>query len=334
MMKPSGTVLSLFAAALVGGCAAPQALDAPPVVAGARQDAPSAATAKDAHEHHRSHPKSGKFGIQKLIRTASKDPTLSAEQADKLKALSAKLEADRRAEKAMKDELRAAIAKGVADGSMDDAEVSQARASALASATSAAHNNAAALNELHKTLDATQRKTLVARLQEHAGHDGAKHDDDHQAPREHGHRQHGRRPHGHAEPAGANQGPEKEAHGWRGARNGQLKFVRDLDLDEGQRHALREAMRKLHADDRSTEVAIDARRERMKAAMSAFEAEAFDAEKLPIAAGAVEVAQKRIDGRIADVRTVLAVLRPEQVQKLAAALASKPARAPEADRTP
>jgi hypothetical protein len=68
--------------------------------------------------------------------------------------------------------------------------------------------------------------------------------------------------------------------------------------------------------------------------MSAFETDAFDREKRPIAAGAVEVAQKRIDGRIAGLRTVLAVLRPEHVQKLAAVLASKPARAAEADRTP
>lgn len=101
-----------------------------------------------------------------------------------------------------------------------------------------------------------------------------------------------------------------------------MRFMRELDLDQAQRAALRVEIEHVHAAGKPSAQAKYERREQAEAAMVAFASEAFDATALPIASQAEQHAAGRIDGRVAEVRAVLTVLRPDQVTKLASALAA------------
>lgn len=294
------TAIPLFLASFLGACAATTSPEQSPSALSNSEGARAKTSEAHEGEGRRRGSRRGAFGLQKLLRAARKDPSLSVEQTAKLDLLGEQRKAQHQAAKATKNELRAALAKGVADGTLQDAEVAESRAKMLSFAVSNSAEHAKTLNELHRLLDPAQRKALVERMQakhgEHAGRGGH-----------------------HAKEGG--RGGHHAKEGGRGGR-GAVRFMRELDLDQAQRAALRVEIEHVHAAGKPSAQAKYERREQAEAAMVAFTSEAFDATALPIASQAEQHAAGRIDGRVAEVRAVLTVLRPDQVTKLASALAA------------
>ncbi len=240
------------------------------------------------------------FGVEGLIHAALKDPSLSSEQSDKIKALAAELRKAHEGNRGVEQQMRAALAKAVADGKIEDAEIADAKSAMLASVDARAGEMVKALNELHAILNASQRAELV------------KHVEERMSQMEERFKEHA--------------GKEKEGH-WRG--RGDHHMAEGLGLDEAQRTALRSAMKSSFEKNKPNPAEFQARREQMKSALAAFAGESFDASTLGIATAMREMMEKGANMRIEHLRTLVSVLRPEQLSKLADRLAKPEHEEPE-----
>lgn len=281
------TKTSLYAAALLlvgatAGCAKPDT-DTGAVAQPDAAQGDQAAAGKDA-EHRFGHG----FGVERLIHAALKDPSLTADQTAKIKAIGEELRAGEGAGKAAHEQLRAALSKAVLAGKIDDADIAEPRAAALAAVAARADANAKAANALHAVLTPAQRQGLVQRVEERMA---------------------------------AHEPGEMREHFRERMKAEHARMAEALGLDEAQKEQLRTQMRALFEKNKPSPETMAAHREQLKSALAAFAGDDFDATKLGVGDLAKQMVEKRIDMQVARLRVVLSVLRPDQLPKLSAQVA-------------
>ncbi len=299
-------------AAALGGCSSAADDTGAGKTAQAAQATPEAATPPAAAApapDHKAH--FGHGPAERLIHAALQDSSLSAEQTAKIQTIADELKTAHQAGKASHGEMRTALAAAVADGKLEDAEIADAKAKILAAFDAQAAAGIKAVNALHAVLTPAQRQALVTRVEERMEKfAGRFQDHEGKERREH----EGKEGHEHARKEG-------KRHGF---GRGEPPFAADLGLDDAQKTQLRDAMKAQFEKNQPSPEEFAARKDELKKSLEAFAADDFDAATTPAAAGMRAMAQKHLDMRVAGLRTLLGVLRPEQAQKLSTALTKAP----------
>ena len=274
------------ASAPIAQSAAPSASSAPVASASAAASAGPAMRA----------PIDRRAGLAGLMFNAARELDLTADQQGALD----KLDEPLREDDDTKLEIKAAHADlidGIKAGKVDTA-LMQKHYAAIDKAAQAHQDKVAdSLNGLRGTLDAAQRKALVAAVR-------AK-----QATRE--------------DTAGARKGDAPDAGGGPAefTKRRLDRMIKDLDLDAAQQKAVAAALAK---GDRPSPAAIDARKaegkKRIDALLAAFERETFDAKKLDLSDTPPKKTHERIDNQAQFLAQIAPILKPEQREKLAASV--------------
>lgn len=215
---------------------------------------------------------------------------LKPEQKTAVDAIKAELTKADDAPKADKDQLKADIAAGAAAGKLDKAKLDADTKKLIQASASTAAAIQEAVNKLHKTLDAEQRKKLVEHLRKQA-----------EAMKEHM---------GEHGPGGG--------MGMMGPHEGMQKLEEQLGLSAEQKEKLKtklQAAMKAETDARKQHQ--DAMHKRMKAIADAFVGDKFDAKKAGVAEHMGDMVKMMTKNRIQFVEAVLSVLTPEQRAKFA-----------------
>lgn len=256
-------------------------------------------------------------GPAMLLRAALKELELRPEQTTTIEGLLSDLEAsDPFASPAHRD-FQKALAAGVRAGKLDAAALEPHYAAIEKNASEAGQKVHAALNKLHQTLDAEQRKALVASV-ERRMKDG---------PR-------GRGPHfGPPDPddappmAGCDEPEAQCEHGPRGFRgHGGPGFgmLKDLDLSDAQKAKLRAAREQGMPERSAMQQEMQKKGEHMKQMLAAFATDRFDAGELGKSAPMARHARQGAEARVKHLETLLGVLEPAQRDKLAARVEAGP----------
>jgi Spy/CpxP family protein refolding chaperone len=205
-----------------------------------------------------------------------------------------------------------------------------------------------AVTKLYKTLDADQRKKLVANMQanaeemhEHGMHEGMGEHGMHEGMGEHGMHDHGGPPMGGpaaSPPAGApaagtaagasgapgapgmgpGHGMGHEGHEGHGPGGMFEKLSADLALTDDQKTKLHTKLEaQMKAEEAQMKAKMAANEKKMKAMGEAFSGDKFDAKKAGVGAQAPEMAKTMATGKVTFAETVLSVLTPEQRTKFA-----------------
>jgi Spy/CpxP family protein refolding chaperone len=214
------------------------------------------------------------------------------------------------ASKDARKKLEMDVADGVAAGKIDRAKTN-ADIKALADTMTAAEPTVqSAMNRLHQTLDAEQRKQLLVALREKG-----------KAMHEHAMAEMG-------PPAGAPAAEGKDApkhdhdgpglsHGMEGPGH----MADELGLSAEQKEKLRAKLEpQMKAQHDAMKSQMNAAQAHMTAVGEAFQSEKFDAKKAGVAVQAPAMVRTMATQRVQHVETVLAVLTPEQRSKFAAHL--------------
>jgi Spy/CpxP family protein refolding chaperone len=234
---------------------------------------------------------------------------LKPEQKTAVDAIKADLAKAEDAPKAEKDQLKADITAGVAAGKLDKAKLDADTKKLVQTSASTAAAIQDAVNKLHKTLDAEQRKKLVEHLRKQA-----------EAMKEHmgGH---GPGPHESGKAEGhehAKDHPGPGGMGMMGPHEGMQKLEEQLGLSAEQKEKLKtklQAAMKAEMDARKQHQ--EAMHKRMTAIADAFAGDKFDAKKAGVAEHMGDMVKMMTKNRIQFVEAVLSVLTPEQRTKFA-----------------
>ncbi len=248
--------------------------------------------------------KGGKGGpTTQLLHLALAELELTDDQQKTLRGLigSAKADDARAAHK----ELRDALAAGVRAGALDDALV-ETKLKALEELGAAERERMhTALDKLHATLTPAQRVALVESI---------------------GDKLEERFPEPEGDDADAERG-ERTRRGalGRGAPQGNLKaLLRDIELSAEQETKLRAALASTAKPDRDAMLAkVAKKREKLKAMVTAFGTDAFDAKALAVEDGSTWMAQA-MRRQVEMVRVVLGIIDAEQREALAKGLEQDP----------
>ncbi len=265
------------------------------------ETAPTAAPGPERSEHFR---KRGPHGPGFMLHAALKELELRPEQVEKIEGLLAGLESAHPEASPAHQAFEKALAAGVRAGKLERATLEPHFAALDQGANEGRKKVHAALNELHRTLDADQRKSLVAALEargERAGK-GRKHLGD--------------------EPGcgGGGQCDGAGKPGFGPHHGPGFGMFGDLELSDTQREKLRSAM----PDRAAMQQAMQKKGEHMKRLVAAFAGEGFDAEKLTADAG--KSPRAHAEARVKHLEALLAVLEPAQREKLAARIEAGPPR--------
>lgn len=269
-----------------------------------KAEAPRAAAPQgEAREHFR---KRGHHGPGFMLHAALKELDLRPEQAEKIEGLLTELESAHPADSPAHQAFEQALAAGVRAGKLDRAALEPHLAALEKGATEGRKKVHAALNALHRTLDADQRKSLVASLEARGERAGK-----------------GRRHFGD-EPGcgGGGQCDGADKHGFGRHHGPGFGMFGDLELTDAQRAKLRSAL----PDRGAMQQEMQRKGEHMKQLAAAFAGEGFDADKLATDAG--KSPRAHAEARVKHLDALLGVLEPAQREKLAARLESGPARRP------
>jgi Spy/CpxP family protein refolding chaperone len=263
---------------------------------------------------------------------------LKPEQKTAVEAIEADLDKLRDASQQSRAKLERDVADGVTAGKLDhkktDADVAALSTSVAATLPSMQD----AMNRLHKTLDADQRKRLIetmrARGKEMRAHMGmgehgmgehgmGEHGMGEHGMGEHGMGEHGMGEHGGKGPGGhdhADKGPGGAEHP--GMSEGPLMMLgAELALTPEQKEQLHAKLEtQMKANHAAMKAKMEAAEKRLDAIGSAFEGEKFDAKKVGVGAEAAEMVKARASARVQFVDLLLTVLTPEQRTKFAAHL--------------
>lgn len=253
-----------------------------------------------------------------LLRAALKDLELRPEQKTTIDALVNELESVRPFASPAHAELDKALAAQVRAGKIDRAALEPHTAALEKSATDARLKVQGALGELHRTLDAEQRKQLVAAVERGASggkkrfgpmDDGAECEG--QPECKDGAGGHGKRG------FGGRHGPKMGGHHGPG-----FGVLDDLDLSDAQRDQLRAAREKGEPDRVAMKEKMRQKGKPMQQLLAAFAAEDFDAKKL--SSEDAKLPRTMTELRVKKLEALLAVLEPAQRDKLAARIESGP----------
>ncbi len=295
---------TVVAIALLGvGCATgsdgKQPVEQPEVKQEAQLAEPSAQP-----DRGKRHGKNGKHGKQHgkrgadLIGGALEFVDLSDEQRTKIEALRNGLRGDPAARHEAHKEHKAKLIAAIRSGNLADLEIDKAAMEKRMSEKTT--KIVSALNELHQTLDASQRETLVdtlrakheARSKRRAERKGAK---------------------GDGEKMRRHEGKAKGKH----MRGGFGRFMKDLDLTEEQRAKL-DAARPTDRPSRGEwKAKREARAKKMTETLTAFAKADFDAARLDLGARFSEHMAHGMNRGMKHFETLLPILTPAQRTKLA-----------------
>ncbi len=269
------------ATAPVAAMPAPSAAPAPTAAAPAATAAPAAAAPAEQHGHRMHHP------IVAMLMEDLAQVGIKPEQKSTIDGIQADLEKLGDATKDAKAALDKDVADGVAAGKLDKSKVDADVKKLVAAADSTAAAAQEAVNKLHKTLDAAQRKKLVelvrAKGKDHEEHMKAQMAD------------HEKNEHGRMDKIAEHLGLTAE-------QKDKLK----AKLEAGMKGEMGK-MKEHHAG----------MQKHMKALGDAFESDKFDAKKVGVGEHMGEMAKMMANGRIRFVEAVLTVLTPEQRAKFA-----------------
>lgn len=265
------------------------------------ETAPTVASGPERSEHFR---KRGPHGPGFMLHAALKELELRPEQVEKIEGLLTGLESAHPATQPAHQAFERALAAGVRAGKLERATLEPHFAALEQGANDARKKVHAALNELHRTLDADQRKSLVAALEARGERAGK------------GRRHRGDEP-------GCGGGGQCDGAGKRGfgPHHGPgFGMFGDLELSDAQRAKLRSAM----PDRGAMQQEMQKKGEHMKQFVAAFAGEGFDADKLTADAG--KSPRAHAEARVKHLEALLAVLEPSQREKLAARIEAGPLR--------
>jgi len=250
-----------------------------------------------------------------LLRAALNELELRADQKTTIEGLLADLKQDKAT--STHRELDRALASAVRSGKLDDAALASQLASIEKEATERATKTHTALNSLHETLDAEQRTALVAALKQkmEAGPKAERRGTSEPGVRA----QRGDRLAMRGAANGMHDGLPK-MHG--GFARGAGGIERQLDLSAEQRDQLRAARDKAPKPD--FEKGMGEMKNKVGAMLDAFTKDDFDAATVMGAQDVAGRAKKATQMRVEHVRSVLAVLTPEQRFKYAELLEAQP----------
>ncbi|MCC6900483.1 MAG: Spy/CpxP family protein refolding chaperone [Polyangiaceae bacterium] len=265
-----------------------------------KAEAPRAQAPKaEAREHVR---KGAHRGPGFMLRAALKELELSPAQVQKIEGLLTELDSAHPAESPSHQAFDQALAAGVRAGKLDRAALEPHFTALDKSASEGRKKVHAALNELHRTLDAEQRKSLVAALE---------------ARTERGDK--GRHAFGDEQACGGDGQCDHAGKRGFGRRHGPGPgMFHDLDLTDAQREKLQSAL----PDRAAMKGHMKKKGEHMKQLLAAFAGDGFDADKL--AADADKSPRAHAEARVEHLQALLGVLEPAQREKLAARVESGP----------
>lgn len=312
-MKLHGSLLASLAlgAVISIGCNKPAETNGPgttgSTVASAT-GAPSAPLAGKTGKHHGKH--FGGRGPSAMLFRAAHQQTLTEAQQTKLEEASKSLKGDDASPRDEMKNLHQVMVDGVKAGKIDTAKFDAARAEVEKAMAARRDKEAEALNTLHATLDPAQRKAVVAAARDKIARRDQKMGKwkDKMGP--------GDGPEGPGAGAGAGKGPGK---GFAGAMMVE-RMTADLGLDDAQKKKVEALVAKQPA---KTPPDREAMKKQMDELLTAFEGDTFDAKKLDAFS---KPAEMKPMGHMdpAFVTQLLAILKPEQREKLAAKLEKGP----------
>lgn len=254
-----------------------------------------------------------------LLHAALKELELRPDQKKTVEALAADIESAHPFDSPAHKDFDKALAAGVRAGKLEPSALAPHYAAIEKHATETSQKVHEALNELHRTLDAEQRKALVAAL-EARGKRG---------PKGFGPPDPGEAPLGAAcagdpdERCAHGDGP-KGKRGFRGHGGPGFGMLRDLDLSEAQREKLRAAREQGEPERGALKQEMRKKGEHMKQLLAAFATDSFDAKALMGSADAARHARQGAEARVKHLQTLLGVLEPDQREKLAARVEAGP----------
>ena len=273
-------------------------------------------------------------GPEMFFRAALDKLELSADQKTTIDGLLADLKkVERPADDGARKELDKSLAAAVRSGSINAASFETQYAELAKKATEHKSSFQTALNKLHETLTAEQRKALVAELQQRPGRRAAPPpdvaDDDPNAPL--------------GDDLGLSddvpqgpmaRGPQRGMRGMRGGPGmgmmrggpgmgpGGMGMMRGLDLTEQQRTQLKDSFQKAERPDfQKKGEEMRARHQKM---LEAFASDDFDAAKLMDGNDVEKQVREHAKQRVEHLATLTAILTPEQREKLATQIEQGP----------
>jgi len=210
-------------------------------------------------------------------------------------------------------EFRTALIAGVRAGKIDPAALAPLKANIEKAMQARKDKDAERLNALYAALEPAQRKSLVAAVRTKQAEREARFDA----------RKTAAAASGSAAPSAA--ASAKPADGdWKKQRIERL--TKELELDAAQQKSVEGLLGKGdHPTPASMDTMRDERKKRMDALLTAFEGEGFDAKKVEFWPADTKKMAQGTDRHIQTLTQLLAILKPEQREKLAARM-EQPAR--------
>lgn len=226
-----------------------------------------------------------------MLRAARDLPDLKDAQKTALDKLDGEMKPSDTTRAALKD-LHADLAAEIKAGKIDLAKLEPRFTAIDKAAQEHQEKEAEALNQLHATLDAAQRKALVAQIRAKQGeHDGE---------------------------AKEHRG-DKDAKGDDWSKRKLEHMTKELGLDDAQQKSVEAILAK---SERMTPEQMQAHRDEMKkkmdALLTAFEADTFDAKKLDLSMMPGKKARDGAVRELTELSQIVPILKPEQREKLAA----------------
>lgn len=297
-------------------------------------EAPKVETPRAVASPEGRHGMRGPGGPAFLLRAALDKLELRPEQKSTIEGLMAELKQARPMDSAAHRAFEQALASGVRAGKLDAATLAPHFTALERDATAMSQRVHTALNKLHQTLDADQRKQLVAEIQKRHEMGFGKHagrrmgfgpppgmDEPGCAPGADGADNEAGEDGAEARPRRGHGGPGFARHAGPG-----LGMLRDLELTDAQKTALRAAHDAKREERGDWKAGMEKHQEARKALLTAFATDTFDATKLVASAEVAERAHRQAEGHVEQLRVLMGVLEPAQREKLAARVEQGPPR--------
>jgi Spy/CpxP family protein refolding chaperone len=245
----------------------------------------------------------GGVGVVPQMLEAADGLELKDEQKAAIDKLEEQMTGDRGGPNEFK-EYRTALIAGIRAGKIDTAAMAPLKANLEKAMQARKDKEAERLNALYAALEPAQRKTLVAafrakQIEREARFDSRRGD--------------GGAPAASASASASAKPPEGE---WKKQRTERL--TKDLDLDAAQQKSVDALFAKgEHPTPALMETMREERKKRMDAMLTAFEGEGFDAKKLDLWPMDAKKMGQGTDRHLQSLTQLLAILKPEQREKLA-----------------
>lgn len=290
-----------FACSKTGGETAPVASQSAPVVQAPPPSAASGAPSGGASARPRGDRGPGRGGVVGMMLHASSDLELKDAQKATIEQLEKQLRTHDDTSKNDFQDYRSILISGVKEGKIDTAKLAPLKANMEKAMQARKDKDAETLNGLYAALEPAQRKALVAAIRAKDAQRKARA----QEPKKEG---------------------DKPAEGdWKKGRTERL--AKELGLDDVQQKSVEALFAK---GEHPTPASMDTMREEMKkrsdAMLTAFEGDGFDAKKLDLWPTPGKKMGDATDRHAQVLSQLIAILKPEQREKLAIMMQNPPGR--------